>query len=148
MYQHGTIRDLTAGLPVETLQRRILPQKWSAFENIAHLAAYQPVFITRLERISREPSPAFERYVAEQDPAFPSYLEKPFGTLLGNIDDQRTVILSRLKDGDEALLMKTGLHPRYGLLTGREWTEFFLLHEAHHLFTIFMLVQDLRKRCQ
>jgi DinB superfamily len=148
MHQHGTIRDLTAGLPVETLQRRILPDKWSVFENIAHLAAYQPVFITRLERISREPSPAFERYVAEQDPAFPSYLEKPFDTLLGNIDDQRIVILSRLKDGGEALLMKTGLHPRYGLLTGREWTEFFLLHEAHHLFTIFMLVQDLRKSCQ
>ena len=148
MYQHETIRDLTAGLPVETLQRRILPDKWSVFENIAHLTAYQPVFITRLERISREPSPAFERYVAEQDPAFPSYLEKSYEGLLGNIDNRRTVILSRLEEGGEALLTKTGLHPRYGLLTGREWTEFFLLHEAHHLFTIFMLVQDLRKNCQ
>jgi hypothetical protein len=147
-HQHGTIRDLTAGLPVETLQRRILPDKWSVFENIAHLAAYQPVFVTRLERIGREPSPAFERYVAEQDPAFPSYLEKSYEGLLGNIDDRRTVILSRLEEGGEALLTKTGLHPRYGLLTGREWTEFFLLHEAHHLFTIFMLVQDLRKSLQ
>jgi DinB superfamily len=147
-HQHGTIRDLTAGLPVETLQRRILPDKWSLFENIAHLAAYQPVFLMRLERISREPSPAFERYVAEQDPAFPSYLEKSYEGLLGNIDDRRTVILSRLEEGGEALLTKTGLHPRYGLLTGREWTEFFLLHEAHHLYTIFMLVQDLRKSLQ
>ena len=148
IHQHGTIRDLTAGLPVESLQRRILPDKWSVIENIAHLAAYQPVFVTRLERISREPSPAFERYVAEQDPAFPSYLEKSYEGLLGNIDDRRTVILSRLEEGGEALLTKTGLHPRYGLLTGREWTEFFLLHEAHHLFTIFMLVQDLRKSLQ
>lgn len=148
MHQHHTIRDLTAGLPVETLQRRVLPDKWSVLENIAHLAAYQPVFITRLERISREPSPAFDRYVAEQDPAFPSYLEKSFEALLGNIDDQRTVILSRLKDGGETLFTKTGLHPRYGLLTGREWTEFFLLHEAHHLYTIFQLVQDLRKTLQ
>jgi hypothetical protein len=145
MTQHGTIRDLTAGLPVEALQRRILPDKWSVFENIAHLAAYQPVFINRLERIGREQSPAFERYVAEQDPAFPSYLQKSYGELLGNIDDGRAVILSRIEKGGEALLAKTGIHPRYGLLTGREWTEFFLLHEAHHLFTIFMLVQDLRK---
>ena len=61
MTQHGTIRDLTAGLPVEALQRRILPDKWSVLENIAHLAAYQPVFITRLERFSREQSPAFDR---------------------------------------------------------------------------------------
>jgi hypothetical protein len=145
MHQHGTIRDLTAGMPVETLQRRVLPDKWSVFENIAHLAAYQLVFITRLERIRREPSPAFERYVAEQDPAFPSYLEKSFEELLGNIDDQRTVILSRLEEGGEALLTKTGLHPRYGLLTGWEWTEFFLLHEAHHLYTIFQLGRDLCK---
>ena len=145
MTQHGTIRDLTAALPVETLQRRILPDKWSVLENIAHLAAYQPAFIARLERISREQSPAFERYVAEQDPAFPSYLEKSYEELLGNIDDGRAVILSRIEKGGEVLLTKTGIHPRYGLLTGREWTEFFLLHEAHHLFTIFMLVQDLRK---
>ena len=145
MYQHMTIRDLTAGLPVETLQRRILPEKWSVFEYVAHLAAYQPIFIHRLERLSLEPSPVFERYVAEKDPAFPSYLEKSFQELTGNIDDGRTVILSRLEDGGEALLVKTGLHPRYGLLTGREWTEFFLLHEAHHLYTIFMLIQDLRK---
>ena len=145
MTQHGTIRDLTAVLPVEVLQRRILPDKWSVLENIAHLAAYQPAFIARLERISREQSPAFERYVAERDPAFPSYLEKSYEELLGNIDDGRAVILSRIEKGGEVLLTKTGIHPRYGLLTGREWTEFFLLHEAHHLFTIFMLVQDLRK---
>jgi len=145
MTQHGTIRDLTAALPVKILQRRILPDKWSVLENIAHLAAYQPVFITRLERISREQSPAFERYVAEQDPVFPSYLEKSYEELLGDIDDGRAVILSRIEKGGEVLLTKTGIHPRYGLLTGREWTEFFLLHEAHHLFTIFMLVQDLRK---
>jgi hypothetical protein len=29
-----------------------------------------------------------------------------------------------------------------------EWTEFFLLHEAHHLYTIFLLVRDLRKSLQ
>jgi len=145
IHQHETIRDLIAGLPIKTLQHRILPDKWSVFENIVHLAAYQPVFILRLERITREPSPAFERYVAEQDPAFPSYLGKSLEDLLGHIDDSRTVILSRLEEGGETLLARTGLHPRYGLLTGREWTEFFLLHEAHHLYTIFMLVRDLRK---
>ena len=145
LHQHDTIRELIAGLPEETLQRRVLPDKWSVIENIAHLAAYQPIFIQRLERISRETSPAFDRYVAEQDPAFPSYLEKSLEELLGHIDDRRTVILSRLEDGGETLLAKTGLHSRYGLLTGREWTEFFLLHEAHHLYTVFMLVRDLRK---
>jgi hypothetical protein len=44
----------------------------------------------------------------------------------------------------ESNLKRTGLHPRYGVLTIPQWTEFFLLHEAHHLFSLFMLLQELR----
>ena len=35
-----------------------------------------------------------------------------------------------------------GHHPKYGALTLVEWTEFFLLHEAHHLFTLFKLLNE------
>jgi len=143
--QHRTIRELADNLPDSSLRHPVHPGKWSAFENIAHLAAYQPVFIARLERIGREPSPAFERYVAENDPLFPSYLQKPPAELFGNIDDDRARILSLLDTDSEALLGKTGVHPKFGLLTVTGWTEFFLLHEAHHLYTLFMLVCDLRK---
>jgi hypothetical protein len=145
MHQHETIRELIGNLPVADLQRCIHPGKWSAFENIAHLAAYQHVFIIRLDRIGQGSSPAFDRYVAENDPLFPGFLNMSLTALLDDIDDRRALIFSMLEDGGEALLAKTGLHPRYGLLTGMEWTEFFLLHEAHHLFTIFLLVRDLRK---
>jgi hypothetical protein len=143
--QHKTIRELAGGLSDSSLRYPEHPGKWSAFENIAHLAAYQPVFISRLERIGREPSPAFERYVAENDPMFPHYLERSPAELFENIDGDRARILSQLDTGGEALLGKTGVHPKFGLLTVTGWTEFFLLHEAHHLYTLFMLVCDLRK---
>ena len=42
-----------------------------------------------------------------------------------------------------AELLKTGVHKKYGVLTITEWTEFFLLHEAHHIFTIFQLRHDI-----
>jgi hypothetical protein len=147
-YQHRTIRELAGDLPEASLRQPIHPGKWSAFENIAHLAAYQPVFIARLERIGAEPSPVFERYVAEKDPLFPAFLERSAAALFEDIETRRALILGLLEAGGDSLLRKTGLHPRYGLLTGREWTEFFLLHEAHHLFTLFILVQDLRKSLQ
>jgi len=41
---------------------------------------------------------------------------------------------------DEELLL-TGSHPKFGVMTIPGWTEFFLLHEAHHLFTIFRLAK-------
>lgn len=40
--------------------------------------------------------------------------------------------------------MRIGLHPVYGPMTLEGWTEFFLLHEAHHLFTILRLGGSLR----
>jgi len=144
-YQHQTIHELIKGLPEETLRQRVNPEKWSAFENIAHLAAYQPVFIGRLERMKNEPSPEFERYIAEKDPFFPSYLEKPLSELLADIDKDRSVIFSGLTGMNEEMLGRTGLHPKYGLFTMGQWAEFFLLHESHHLYTLFVQIQEQRK---
>ena len=139
-HQHHTIREVIGERPDSVLCRVVIPGKWSAYANIAHLAAYQPVFIERLQRILREPGPAFGRYVAEEDPAFPGYLERPTQSLLDQIDADRAQIISRLVDADDSFLNRTGLHPRFGLLTVVDWTEFFLLHEAHHLYTIYALV--------
>jgi hypothetical protein len=143
-FQHLSIRELTAGISPEALRHPVNPGKWSAFENVAHLAAYQPVFIDRLERLGREASPAFGRYVAEDDPLFHRRLAMSPAELFAIIDSDRALILSHPDSGGETLLQRTGSHPLYGLLTVRQWTEFFLLHEAHHLFTIFRLVQGLR----
>ncbi|HLZ88540.1 MAG TPA: DinB family protein, partial [Puia sp.] len=85
-YQHQTIRELIGSLPEHQLRQRINPDKWSAFENIAHLACYQPVFHYRLERIQQDNAPSFSRYVAEADPAFPGYTQQQLGRLLGGID--------------------------------------------------------------
>jgi Protein of unknown function (DUF1569) len=43
-------------------------------------------------------------------------------------------------------LKKTGTHPAFGILTIEQWLNFFLLHEAHHLFTIFKLASEFQKK--
>jgi hypothetical protein len=144
-YQHQTIHELINGLREATLRQRANPDKWSAFENIAHLAAYQPVFIRRLERMQDELSPEFERYIAEKDPLFPAYLERSPDVLFADIEEKRSFIFSELTGMSEETLRRTGLHPRYGLFTIAQWAEFFLLHEAHHLYTLFLQVQEQRK---
>ena len=144
-YQHQTIRELIVGLTEQQLKRTVQPGKWSVFDNIAHLACYQPVFLLRLDRIQLETSPVFERYVADSDPVFPDYQQLSTGELLTEIDIRRSAILFKLRGMGEDDLRRQGRHPRYGSLDVVQWTEFFVLHEAHHLYTIFMLAQELRK---
>lgn len=141
-HQHETIREIIGEIPESDLRLRVNAGKWSAFENIAHLAAYQPVFLARLDRIAREPSPAFDRYVAENDPQFSTYPGRSIPSLLDQIAADRARIQSALLPADDAWLARTATHPRFGPLTVRDWTEFFLLHEAHHLYTLFALVRS------
>jgi len=144
-FQHQTIRDLIGDLPEEMLRRNIIPNKWSAFENIAHLDAYQPMFFWRLERMQQESNPRFERYVAEQDPKFAGTLQKRLPQMLADIDAQRSQITAYFLSMDDAMLAHKGVHPKFGEFSQPMWAEFFLGHEAHHLYTIFQLTQELRK---
>ena len=139
-YQHQTIRELIGNQTEAQLKQTVTPGKWSAFDNIAHLACYQPVFLQRLDRIETEDTPVFERYIAEQDPSFPGYQQRSLTQLLSSIDTERAALLAKLQGLNEIALQRKGRHPRYGLLTVNQWTDFFLLHEAHHLYTIFMLI--------
>jgi hypothetical protein len=145
-HQHETIAELIAGLPEEALKSPVNPGKWSAFENIVHLAAYQPTFIHRIKLMLEEDEPVFERYIAENDPLFHKYLEKNLAELIASIAADRELITSLLHQLDEKGLLRTGRHKAYGLISISAWADFFLLHEAHHLWTIFQLTRMLTVR--
>ena len=139
-FQHQTIAELIEGYTEQELKSRTIPDKWSAFENIAHLVLYQLVFQERIVQIMVETNPSFERYVAENDPSFEEYLQYPLQHLMELLYDTRKQICRQLHDLSENELLRTGQHPLFGSLSVVQWTEFFLLHEAHHLFTVFKLL--------
>ena len=139
-FQHHTIGELIQGHTEDELKIRVIPDKWSAFENIVHLVSYQLVFQQRIVRILIESNPLFRRYVAENDPAFDEYLQQPLDQLKDNLYSARKQIYQQLHTIPDDQLLSTGQHPLYGTLSLIQWTEFFLLHEAHHLFTMFQLL--------
>jgi hypothetical protein len=144
-YQQESISTLIQGLSEAQLKYRINPDKWSSFENIVHLASYQPGFLSRLESIATQQEPGFDRYVAEKDPLFYEFLKNSLPQVLDQILADRQAIIKKLSGFSEAQLLRVGEHPKFGRMTVIQWTEFFLLHEAHHIFTLFMLTQELRK---
>ncbi len=83
--------------------------------------------------------PEFEAYKAEDDDEFEIYCAFTTYELLKKISTDREVIFHLITHLPPDKLERMGTHPKYGKLTILEWTEFFLLHEAHHLFTIFQL---------
>lgn len=141
-YQHRSLDFTILKLAEARIRQRPNTGKWSIFENLAHLARYQEVFLSRVQEILTTDSPVFGRYVADEDPAFDSWTEKGLDEVMASFRTQRLAINQLLDSLSEQQLNRTGQHPVFGLLTVEGWIEFFLLHEAHHFFTIFKLAGD------
>jgi hypothetical protein len=144
-HQHQTAHELIKGFDEEQLKQRIIPDKWSVFEQLAHLTAYQPVFLHRMQLVEQQLQPVFERYVADNDPAFLACRDRPLKELQDDLTTQRFIIYNHISRLPETTLRRTALHPLYGAMNIVQWTEFFLLHESHHLFAIFKLTADTRR---
>jgi uncharacterized damage-inducible protein DinB len=138
-YQHLTIKELISEISETKMHFNPMPGKWSIHDNIAHLARYNVVFQERIQKMLKEYNPAFERYAAEGDEEFPRWQSRKTNVLMDSIQTERKGISIMASSMSEEQLTRTGIHPRFGQLTITSWLEFFLLHEAHHIFTIFQL---------
>jgi hypothetical protein len=119
---------------------------WSAREHVAHLGRHAEVFKGRLARILREAKPAVGRYRAEDDPEWPAWAALSWEAAVDRWHAARGELsrfVAALSPGD---LGRTGLHPTFGELAIAQWLEFFLLHEAHHLYTALVRVGEARRR--
>jgi DinB family protein len=125
------VRDI----PPERLTRRAAPEKWSAHENLAHLARYQRMFLDdRIPRILNEERPEFLRYRSEDDPEWPRWRGMTLEQTLTELTAGRRVLAERIASCSDRELARVGVHPAFGAMTLSEWVEFFLIHDAHHLY--------------
>jgi len=142
--QHRAITPIIIKLNDRQIQHHHIKGKWSIHEHIAHLAKYQPLFIDRIRKILLMDDPEFEAYRAEDDDGFEIYCAFTTYELLKKISSDREVIYNLVTKLSPDKLDRTGIHSKYGKLNILDWTEFFLLHEAHHLFAIFQLTHTLK----
>ncbi len=138
-YQHKSLLDLIDGLSDEEIRLHIQPGKWSIFEQIVHLETYQHTFINRVKQILDGNNPVFEKYSAEADPLFHDHCSSSSREVIQNLITLRKELAAGVLSFPETDLVKRGTHPTYGDFTLLQWLNFFLLHEAHHLFCIFKL---------
>ena len=132
------------GLSEAQIRLQMVPGKWSVFENIVHLQTYQHVFTGRIRQILEGNNPEFERYTADADPLYLDNCHLTFREIMQDFIALRKEMAAGVLSFPETDHVKTGMHPLYGKLTLLQWLNFFLLHEAHHLFTIFKQTAELR----
>ncbi|MEO6630853.1 MAG: DinB family protein [Mucilaginibacter sp.] len=142
--QHRAITPIIIKLNDRQIQHHVIKGKWSIHEQIAHLAKYQPVFIDRIRKILLMDNPSFEAYNAEEDDGFEIYCAFTTYELLKKINTDREIIYNLVTKLSPDKLDRTGVHPKYGKLNIMEWSEFFVLHEAHHLFAIFQMTHTVK----
>ena len=144
-YQHKSLLDILDGLSDEQIRRQLKPGKWSIFENIVHLQTYQHAFRSRVRKILDEENPVFDRYTAEADPLFHDNCTKSSREVMADLLTTRKELSNSIISFKETDLQKEGIHPNYGKMNLVQWLNFFLLHEAHHLFVIFKMAAELKR---
>jgi uncharacterized damage-inducible protein DinB len=130
-----------AGTAPADLQRRPASGKWSAHENLAHLARHHEVFLDRLRRILAEDRPVFPRYRAEEDAEWPAWAGLSPDEVRSRLDAYRRELVDVVEGLRDDQLARTAAHAVLGEMPLSLWLEFFLLHEAHHLYAVMARVR-------
>ncbi len=142
--QFETVLTMADALPEAQLRYRPLPDKWSAFEQLAHIGCYTTFFQEHRLRVmlrATEP-PVFGRYRAEDDPLFAGWTALPKAPMLARLHQHRRALTNHLMGLTEPELSQQASHPLFGQMDVPGWTEFFLLHEAHHLYAALRLIRS------
>lgn len=142
-YQADALTHLLFGLAEDNAKQRPNEDKWSIFENIAHLGRYQEIFLQRMKIIDKEESPLFERYIAGNDEGFHEWCRKTLDETVGKFYSSRMALNEYLFSLNDIQLKRTARHPVFGQMNINGWCEFFLLHESHHYFTILKLIPQI-----
>ena len=133
---------LFAGASPERIDRRPASGKWSARENLAHIGRYHEIFLERVRRILAETSPQFPRYRAEDDPGWQEWASKPFEEVRNQLSALRLKLIDRIAGLRASDYGRVGIHSSFGEMTLSLWLEFFLVHEAHHLYVILQRIRE------
>ncbi len=143
-YQHKSLIDIIDGLSDEQVRTKVHTGKWSIFENIVHLQTYQHTAINRIRTLLEDGTPTFEIYSAEADPLFGENCVKSTREVIQDLLTTRKEMAASILNLQDEDLKKAAIHPKFGKLDLIGWLNFFLLHEAHHLYVIFQLTASLK----
>jgi hypothetical protein len=119
------------------LRQAPAPGQWSAFEQIAHLARHQTLFLGRVRQILEEHEPAMPRYRAELDEEWAEWRQWELAEIVARLRADREQLAAVVAGLSDEQLARIGVHAVLGAMPLGAWLEFFLAHAGHHLYVAF-----------
>lgn len=129
----------------DEISRRPDSGQWSARENLAHLTRHHELFLDRVGRILTYDRPKLGRYSAERDHKWTAWSELTTDEAVARLRTSRQQLIDKVTGLSDAELERTGTHAVLGEMNLIRWLEFFLLHEAHHLYVIMLRIGEARQ---
>lgn len=139
--QHLDIQKILSDISNDLLYKK-KDNAWSIFDHLIHLAVMQPRFIHRISELVSGQASVFSTYDAKKDPLFEEYHSLEPQDIWDRIQERREDLISIIESLTDAQLTIKGKHDLYGTMSVAEGIDFFLLHEAHHIYRMLMLKLD------
>jgi uncharacterized damage-inducible protein DinB len=137
------LEERLRGLDAAALTTRV-DDKWSIQENAGHLLDLEALWALRLDDFERgaerlRPADLENRRTDEAN-----HNASRIGDILAAFRREREAIIARLEGYDEALVVRTALHPRLAQpMRMLDLVLFVAEHDDHHLATITALMRTL-----
>ena len=128
--------DLIDEVPSDRLKRRPVPSKWSAHEHACHLAAVQPLFMSRLEAMLRDPAPVIRPYNPADDDAEDALLSVDLAEALQRYQSERADMVARLRRLTPSEWQIEASHPEYSRYSVFVMFRHLALHDLYHAYRI------------
>lgn len=132
--QLQSLKLVVGGVSETALRTRPKSGKWSAHENLAHLVQHHKSTLARIRRILPEDRPELPSYSADKDPEWPVLATESTEEVLCKLLALRQELITLTACLSTQQWLRVGIHPVFGPMTLAQWVDFFLLHEAHHLY--------------
>src|SRR5665213_1886215 len=141
--QLQSLQQILATINSKRTELREEPDQWNIHEIVAHLVAYQQMYTDRVIQALEEEAPFFVKYDADTDPDYAYYKTSDVAHLLSQLVSDRQKLTKLIGTLTDEQLNRIAMHKKFGSHNILQWTEFFLLHEAHHIYRIFQLAYDI-----
>lgn len=143
-HQLSSFRAWIADVDPRDLEWRPPSGKWSALLNLAHVGRHHEVTLERIARVVGEDSPVFPRYDEAEDPDWERWRSLTAQQVWAALEERRAALVSAVSALAPQQLARTGVHQKFGPMTVPRWLEFFLVHEAHHLYVALQRLAEAR----
>jgi uncharacterized damage-inducible protein DinB len=143
--QLDALPGVLAGKDESQLREEPASGQWSAFDQIAHLARHQALFLDRVQLILDQPEPAMPPYRAEQDHEWTEWRQRSLTRIIGRLHEDRRRLADVVGRLSPEQLERVGVHGVFGAMPLAAWLEFFLAHAGHHLYVAFKRAHEVHE---